>query len=191
MVADCSFLHSSMAFTKVFAPYFPVDGSGLLILLLANGFQDGLGAVLLSRWQRIAQTSASQRISRRIARRIAHRMAAHSSLFCLSMAFPTVCTPYCSVDGSGLLILPLVKGFHDRLCAVLLSRWQHIAHSSALPLLRLVDGYFLPQVRIPFCSADGSHQEKKSASRGNRHSRRSGRTLAGHIPLPTRNAQAM
>jgi len=27
------------------------------------------------------------------------------------MAFPTVCAPYCSVDGSGLLIPSLVNGF--------------------------------------------------------------------------------
>jgi len=31
-------------------PYSSADGSGLLILALVNGFQDGLRAVLLCRW---------------------------------------------------------------------------------------------------------------------------------------------
>jgi len=101
-----------MAFTKVFAPYFSADGGGLLILPIANGFHDGLGTVLLSRWQRIAHTSARQRLSRRIARRIAHRMAVHFSFFRSSTAFTTVCVLYCSADGSGSLILALVNGFH-------------------------------------------------------------------------------
>jgi len=130
MAADCSFLHSLTAFTTVFAPYFSRDGGGLLILPLVNGFHDGLRAVLLSGWQWIAHTSARQRLSRRIARRIAPRMAAHWSFIRLSTAFPTVCAPYCSADGSALLILPLVKDFHDGLRAVLLSGWQRIGHSS-------------------------------------------------------------
>jgi len=50
MVADCSDLHSSMAFTTVFAAYFSADGSGLLILLLINGFHNGFRAVLHSGW---------------------------------------------------------------------------------------------------------------------------------------------
>jgi len=41
-----------------------------------------------------------------------------------------VCAPYCSVDGSGLLIHPLVNSFHD-LHAVLHKKWQRIAHSCA------------------------------------------------------------
>jgi len=76
MAANYSFLHSSMAFTTVFAPYFSADCGGLLILPLVNGFHDGLGAVLLSGWQRISHTSTGQRLSRWIARRIAQRMAA-------------------------------------------------------------------------------------------------------------------
>jgi len=47
------------------------------------------------------------------------------------MAFTTVCVPYFSADGGGLLPLSLVNGFHDRLRAVLLSGWQRIAHTSA------------------------------------------------------------
>jgi len=47
------------------------------------------------------------------------------------MAFTTVCTPYWSVNGSGLLILPRVNRFHNDLRAVLLSGLQRIAHSSA------------------------------------------------------------
>jgi len=42
-----------------------------------------------------------------------------------------VCVPYCSADGSGLLILPLVNGFHASFRAVLPSGWQRIAHTSA------------------------------------------------------------
>jgi len=171
MAADCSFFHSSTAFTTVCMPYFPADGSGLLILSLVNsfhfhdglravllnglqrvahsctrqwlsrrfarhiaqrmaadcsffpGFSDGLHAVLLSGWQRIAHTSTLQRLSRRIARHIAQRMAAHCSYFRSSTAFTTVCTPYCSADGSGLLILPLVNRFHNHLRAVSLCEW--------------------------------------------------------------------
>jgi hypothetical protein len=43
------------------------------------------------------------------------------SFFRSSTAFTTVYAPYCSADGSGLLILPLVNGFRDALRAVLLS----------------------------------------------------------------------
>jgi len=164
MAADCSYFCSSKAFTTDCTPYCSPDGSAFLILPLVNGFYDGLRAVLLCGWQQITDSCTRQWLSLRFSCRISQRMAADSSYLCSSMAFTKVFAPYCSVDGSRLLILPLVKGFHDRLCAVLLSGWQRIAHSSALPLLRLVDGYFLPQVRIPFCSADGSHQGKKSAS---------------------------
>jgi len=38
---------------------------------------------------------------------------------------------YCSADGGRLQILSLVNSFYDGLCAVLLRRWQCIAHSSA------------------------------------------------------------
>ena len=143
MAADCSFFLSSTAFTTVFAPYCSADGSGLLILPLVNGFttvcapycsadgsgllllplvkgfHDGLRAVLLR--QQIAHTSARQRLSRRFAHRISQRMAADCSFFHSSTAFTTVCAPYCSADGSALLILPLVNGFHNGLRAVLLS----------------------------------------------------------------------
>jgi len=40
------------------------------------------------------------------------------------------CTPYCSADGSALLLLPLVNGFSDGLHAVVLSGLQRIAHTS-------------------------------------------------------------
>jgi len=146
MAADCSFLHSSMAFTPVCTPYCSADGSGLLILLLVNGFHDGFRAVLLSGWQRIAHTSALQRLSRRFARCMAQRMAADCSFFRSSTAFTTVRVPYGSADGSGFLILLLVNGFHDGLRAVLLSGWQWIAYSSAA----------FPTVCAPYCSADGS-----------------------------------
>jgi len=57
----------------------------------------------------------------------------HSSVDCsylpFSMAFLTVRAPYCSVDGSGLRILPLVKVFHP-LSTELLNGWQQITHPS-------------------------------------------------------------
>jgi len=130
MAADYSFLHSSTAFMTVCSPYLSADGGELLILSLVNGFHDGLRAVFLSGWRRIAHAFSRQRLSRRFARRIALRIAAHCSYFRTSMAFTTVCTPYWSADDSGLLILPLVKAFHDGLRAVLLSGRPRIAHTS-------------------------------------------------------------
>jgi len=131
MAADCSFVLRSMAFTTVCAPYCSADGAGLLILTLVNSFHDGLHAVLLSGWRRIAHSFSRQWLSRRFARRIAQQMAADCSFFRSSSAFTTVFAPYFSADGGGLLILPLVNGFHDGFHAVLLSGWQRIAHSSS------------------------------------------------------------
>ena len=128
--ADRSFFLSSMAFTTGCAPYCSVDGSGLLIPLLINGFPDGSRTVLLSTWRRIAHSFSRQRVSRQFARHIAQRMAAHCSFFHSSTAFPMVRAPYCSVHGSAFLILPLVNGFYDGSCSVLLSGWKRIAHSS-------------------------------------------------------------
>ena len=131
MAADCSYLRLSTAFPTVCAPYCSADGSALPILPLVNGFPHGLRTILRSGWQRIAHTSTRQRLSRRFARRIAQRTTAHCSFFRSSTAFPMVRAPYCAVDGSGLLIPPLVNGFHHGLRAVLLNGWQRIAHSSA------------------------------------------------------------
>ena len=173
MVEDSSYFRSSTAFTTVRAPYCSADGSGLLIPLLVNCFHNGLRAVLLRGWQRIAHSSAHQRLYLRFARRIAQRMAAHCSFFLSSMAFPTVCAPYCSSDGSALLILPLINGFSYGSHAVLLTGWQRISHSSARERLfrrfarriaqRLVAhcSFFLssmafPTVCSPYCSSDGS-----------------------------------
>jgi len=47
--ADCSFFLSSRAFPTVRQPYCLADCSGLLILLLVNGFHDGLRAELIDR----------------------------------------------------------------------------------------------------------------------------------------------
>ena len=149
MAADCLFFRSSMAFT-VCAPFCTQNGSGLLILLLVNGFRDGLHADFLSGWQCLAWSSTCQWLSR-FARCIAQRMAADCSYLCPSMAFTvcalfarrmtiycsffrsstafTVCTQYCSTDGSGLPVLPLVNGFHG-LRAVLLRGCLRIAHTS-------------------------------------------------------------
>jgi len=123
MAADCSFFHSSTAFPTVCAPYCTANGSGFLLLPVVNRFHDGLRAVLLGGWHQITPTFARQRLSQRIARRIAPRMAADCSYLHSSMAFTTVFAPYCSVDGSGLLILPLVNGFPDSLRAILHCKW--------------------------------------------------------------------
>ena len=50
MAADCSYFRPSTAFTILRVPYGSLDGIGLLIPLLVNGFHDGLHAVLLSGW---------------------------------------------------------------------------------------------------------------------------------------------
>ena len=109
-------------------PYCAADGSRLLILPLVNVFHDGLHAVFLRGWRRIAHSFARQWVSRWFARRIAQWILADSSYFRLSTAF-LVCAPYCSADGSRLLILPLVNVFQYGLHAVLPSRWPRIAHS--------------------------------------------------------------
>ena len=72
----------------------------MLILSLVNGFHDGLRAIFLSGWRRIAHSFSRQRLSRRFARRIAQRMAADCSYFRSSTAFTTVRAPYCSADRS-------------------------------------------------------------------------------------------
>jgi len=77
----------------------------------------------------IAHSFARQWLPQQIPRRIAPRMAADCSFFLSSTAFTTVCTPYCSADGSGLVIPALVNGFSDSSRAVLLSGWQQISHS--------------------------------------------------------------
>jgi len=83
-----------------------------------------------------------------------------------------VCALYCSADGSGLLILLLVKGFHAGFHAVMLSGWQWNAHTSArqwlshqfvyrIALWMAADcSYFrlsiaFTTVRVPYGSADG------------------------------------
>jgi len=110
MASDCSFFRSSMAFA-VCPPFCTANGSGFLLLVVVNGFQYGLRAVLLSGWQRIAQ-----------------RMAADSSFFRSSTAF-IVWALFCSPDNRALLILPFVNGCHG-LRAVFPNRWQRIARSS-------------------------------------------------------------
>jgi len=173
MTARCSYFRSSMAFTTVCVPFCSADGSGLLILPLVNSFHHGWRAVLLSGWQWIGYSSTCQRLLPQFARRIAQRMAVDCSFSCLSTAFPTVCATYCSADGSVLLILPLVNGFHHGSYAVLLRGWHWIAHSSARQRLSpqfqrriaqrmAVDCSFFRSsmafttVRALYCSVDGS-----------------------------------
>jgi len=106
-----------------------MGGCGFLILLLVIGFSDGLHAVLLRGYLRIAHSSTGQRLSQ-FARCFAQWMAAYCSIFRSSMAF-TVYAPFCFAYDWGLLILPLANGFHDGLCAVFFSGWRRIARSSA------------------------------------------------------------
>jgi len=162
------FFHSSTAFT-VYAPFCTVNGSGFLLLAVVNSFHHGLHAVLLSGWQRIAHSSARQRHSQ-FARHFAQRMAADCSFFRSSTAFPMVCVPISSADGSALLVLPLVNGFHG-LHAVLLNRWQQIARTCARQWLSLFARRFARRMTIycsffrsstafmvcaQYCSTDGS-----------------------------------
>ena len=148
-----------------------MDDNGSLVLLLFNGFSDGLRAILNSRWQCLARSSACQRLSR-FARRIAQRMSVDCSYLHFSTAFPTVCAPYCSVDGIGSLVLLLFNGFSDGLRAILNSRWQRLARSSACQRLsrfacRIAHrmaadcSYFLwsmafPRFRVSYYSTDRS-----------------------------------
>ena len=171
MTAHCSYFCSSKAFTTGCAPYCSADGSGLLIHPLINGFPDGLRALLLTRWQRLARSSARQRLLR-FARQIAKRMSADCSYLPFSTAFLTVRTPYCSADGIGSLVLPLVNGFHDGLHPLFLRGWQWIAHSFSRQRLsrfarRIAHrmaadwSYFrlsmaFPTFRVSYYSTDGS-----------------------------------
>jgi len=132
MVAHCSFFRSSMSFT-VCPPFYSADGSGLLTPPLVNGFHDGLRTVFLLGWQRIALSSGRQRLSQ-FARRFPPRMAAHRSFFRSLTSF-TVCAPFYSTDGSGLLILPLVDGF-TTVCVQ-----SYTADGSALPIFLLVNSF--------------------------------------------------
>jgi len=101
-----------MAFPTVYTLYCSVDGRALLILPLVNSFPDGSRTVLRNGWQRIAHTSTPQWLSRWFAYRIAQRTAVLCSFFRSSTAFPMVLPLYCAGDGSGLLLPPLVNGFH-------------------------------------------------------------------------------
>ena len=137
MAVHCWFFRSSTAF--MVCPLFcSAEDNVLLVLPLVNGFQC-LRAVFLKGWQRIACSSARQCLSWFV-RCFAQQMTAHCTYFRSSKAFTTVCVPYCSADGSGLLILPLISGllispllngFPDGSHAVLLIGWQRIAHTSA------------------------------------------------------------
>jgi len=122
-MADRLFVRSSTAFTTVYTPDCPVDISGFLLLAVVNGFQEGLRTVLLRGWQWIAHTSTRPRLSQRFACLIAWQLAADCSFFLSSTAFMTVCTPYCSADGSGLFGPLPSSGFHDGFRAVFLSGW--------------------------------------------------------------------
>jgi len=152
MAADYSFFRSSTDFPTVCAPYCSADGSGLLIPPLINGFRDGLRAVLLCGWQRIAQSSSCQQLSIRFERRIPQRMVSDCPNLRSTTAFTTICAPYCSADGIALVTPLLVNGFHDGLRAVLLSGWQRIAQSSARQQLSRQFARRIPQRMVSDCA---------------------------------------
>jgi len=129
MVSDFSIFRSLTAFTTICAPQIArrIAHSSTRRRQLS---QAGSRTVFLSGWQRITHSSARQRLSRLFVRRIALQMAADCLFFLSSTAFTTICSPYCSPDGSGLLNLPLINGFPDGSHAVLPSGWQRIAHTS-------------------------------------------------------------
>jgi len=178
MAVHCWFFRSSTVF-MVCQLFCLADDNVLLVLQLINGFQC-LRTIFLNGWQQIACSSARQRLSR-FACHFAQPMTVHCSYFHSSKGFTTVCTPYYSADGIGLLILPLVNGllishlvngFPDGSRAVLLSGWQRIAHTSAGQSLScfahriaqwMVADYSslhsstaFPMVLLPYCSADGN-----------------------------------
>jgi len=123
---DCSWYRSffrlSMTFMTVSAPYCSANVSAdRPIFRLSTAFTtdgtrycsaDGSG------WQRIPDSSARQQLSRRFTGCISLRMAAYCSFLHSSTVFTMVLVPYFSADGGGLVILPLVNGFHDGLRAV-------------------------------------------------------------------------
>jgi len=87
---------------------------------------------------------------------MAQRMAAGCLYFRSSMALKTDCAPYCTTEASGLLIPPLVNGFHDGLRAVLLSGRQRIAPSSARQQLSRRFACHIAKRMVSDCSIFGS-----------------------------------
>ena len=158
-VVDCLldrlFFHSSTDFPTVLVPYGLMEGKSAHLrvdsyLPFVDDFANVLRAVDCSPYHSFFRSSTSiipgrfaypipQRMaaeysflhsSTAFTTRISQQMSADCSFFLSSTAFTTVCAPYCSADGCGLLLLPLVNGFHDGLDAVLLSGWQRISHTS-------------------------------------------------------------
>jgi len=151
MAVDCSYLRSSTAFPTIRAPYCSADGGGLLILSPVNGFHNGLRAVLLSGRQRIAHSSARQRLSRRVARRIAGPIASDCSYLRSSTAFTTVSSPYCSATGTIThswvhFFHPLVDDFPNIAPAIDCSPYRSFFHLSTT----------YPTFCVLYCSTDGA-----------------------------------
>jgi len=145
MEVHCWLFCSSTAF-MVCPPFCLADDNVLLLLPLVNSFH-GSWAVFLKGWQRIAHSSAHQQLSW-FARRFTQRMTAHCGYFHSSKAFTMVCVPYCTADGSGLLVLLLVNGFHGLLVG-LLNGCQSIA--STIPCKRLTR-LFAPGIALRMAS---------------------------------------
>jgi len=171
MAAGCSYFRSSTALKTDCALYCAADGSGLLIPPLVNGFPDGLRAVLLSGWQRIAHSSARQQLSRCFARCIAQRMVSDCSIFRSPTAFTTICAPQIArrIAHSSARRRQLSTAVSR---TVFLSGWQRITHSSARQRLsrrfarriaqRMAADYShlrwstaFPMVRAPYRVAEG------------------------------------
>jgi len=117
-VANYSFLCSSL--------YFP---ERLCSILLSGWLRITYSSTLLwfsqqfscrlTRWMALWISSSSGRrwLSRCLVHHIAQLMVADCSFYCSSMAFPMVRVQYCTADGSGLLIVPLLNMFRDGLRA--------------------------------------------------------------------------
>lgn len=114
-----SFFHSSTTFLRLCTLYCSAGGIGMLVLPLFNSFTDYLYSA-----------STHQRLSWRFVHRFGQWKVSLCSFFYSPMAF-MVFVPYCSADGSALLVLPLVISFDDGLRTILLSGRLWIAHSSS------------------------------------------------------------
>jgi len=147
---DHSIFRSSTAYMTVCPPHCLADGSGLLILSIVNGFHDGLRAVFLSGWWRIAHSFSCQRLSRRFARCIAQRIAADCSYFHSSTAFTTVRTLYCSADRSAdrSIFRSSMAFTTDR------ALYYSADHSADHSIFHSSPA--ITTVCPPYCSADGS-----------------------------------
>jgi len=156
---DCSpnrsFLRLSTAFPMVCAPYCLTDGSleryffcSSMAYPTVNVLYCSMAGTTARSWSHPSPPPVDDFAS--IPRTV--DCLRYCSFFLWSMAFTTVCVLYCLADGSGLLILALVNGFHDGFCAVFLSGWQRIAHSFSYQRLSRWFAHRIAQRMVGDCS---------------------------------------